>query len=156
MTLLDGAPEVAAQWHPTKNSDVTPADIASQTHAKFWWQCDAGPDHEWEASPNTRVVGIGSGCPYCSGRKVSVTNSLATIKPSAAAQWDVDRNECGPEDVVAGSKKKYWFKLGEMSVQRSLVSFKREDGDDDLVASLTKSCLDLMNFLELDEENKKK
>jgi hypothetical protein len=72
-TLASAAPEVAAQWHPTKNGDVTPADIRFQTSKKYWWRCDAGPDHVWEASPHKRV-GKKVGCPCCSGHKMSVTN----------------------------------------------------------------------------------
>jgi hypothetical protein len=41
-----------------------------------------------------------------------VTNSLATIKPLAAAQWHPTENgELTPADVVAGSGKMYWFDL---------------------------------------------
>jgi hypothetical protein len=122
------APEVAAQWHPTRNCNVTPDGVTSKANKKYWWQCDVGPDHEWEASPAGRVKG-GRGCPCCSGHKVSVTNSLATVKPSAAACWDSDQNKCSAEDVVAGSTKKYWFNLPSKGlVQRSPNSFKREDG----------------------------
>jgi hypothetical protein len=102
------APELAAQWHPNKNGKLTPADIDAQTDKFYWWRCDAGPDHEWEARPDKRV-GRGSGnCPYCSGNKVSVTNSLAALKPSAAKFWDVARNQCDPEDIIADSKTKCW------------------------------------------------
>jgi hypothetical protein len=123
------APELAAQWHQTKNGDVTPADIDAQTHKFYWWLCDAGPDHEWEARPDKRVgKGIGN-CPFCSGNKVSVTNSLATMKPSAAAFWDVARNQFGPEDVIADSKIKCWFTLpGKGPVLRALNTLKLEKG----------------------------
>jgi hypothetical protein len=126
-SLATLAPIVAAQWHPTKNADVTPADITSQTGKKYWWQCDVGADHEWEASPGDRV-GKGTGCPYCSGHRVSMTNSFAAIKPSAAAWWDSALNGSGPDDILAGSNKKYWFNIPELDcVQRSPNSFKRED-----------------------------
>lgn len=49
---------------------------------KVWWKCSNGPDHEWQASPNSRTnPSIKSGCPCCSGRKVSVTNSLTLLYP---------------------------------------------------------------------------
>jgi Zn finger protein HypA/HybF involved in hydrogenase expression len=99
-------PDVAAQWHRTRNGDVTPADIASQTHKKYWWWCDAGPDHEWEASPSVRV-----GCPYCANQKVSVTNSLATMAPDVAAQWHPTKNgDLTPADVVSRTYRKFWWK----------------------------------------------
>jgi hypothetical protein len=84
-TLAIAAPAVAAQWHPTKNGDVTPADVTYRTQKKYWWKCDAGQDHEWEARVSSRV-GMNTGCPFCCGRKVSETNSLVKIAPAVAAQ----------------------------------------------------------------------
>jgi hypothetical protein len=109
-SLATLAPGVAAQWHPTKNGDVTPADITSQTHKKCWWRCDAGSDHEWEASPNSRV-GRGTGCPCCNGNKVSVTNSLATLAPTVAAQWHPTKNgDLTPADITSRTHKKCWWR----------------------------------------------
>jgi hypothetical protein len=108
-SLATLAPKIAAQWHPTKNGDVTPADVVSQTQKKYWWLCDAGPDHEWKATPSDRV-GSGTGCPCCSGNKVSVTNSLATLAPQVAAQWHPTKNgDVTPADVISQTNKKYWW-----------------------------------------------
>ena len=63
-SLLALAPGVAAEWHPTKNGDISPADVRSQARRKYWWRCSAHPEHEWTASPNNRV-GKNTGCPHC-------------------------------------------------------------------------------------------
>ena len=63
--LLNNYPEVAAQWHPTKNGDKKPEDFTPGSGKKAWWECGRG--HEWEATINNRTKG--NGCPYCSGRK---------------------------------------------------------------------------------------
>jgi hypothetical protein len=34
------------EWHPTKNDDLTPADVAAGSNKKFWWKCDVAEDHE--------------------------------------------------------------------------------------------------------------
>jgi hypothetical protein len=129
-SLASLAPEIAAQWHQTKNGELTPADVVSRSGKDFWWQCDVSLDHEWKARPSVRV-GKGSGCPCCEGRKVSVTNSLATVKPLAAALWDPIKNgDLMPTDVVASSHRKHWFVIpGKGAVQRALGSFKREVGE---------------------------
>jgi hypothetical protein len=128
--LSYSSPEVAAQWHPTKVGELTPSKVMSKSHTKRWWLCDAGNDHEWEANPDQRVRRLGnSGCPCCKGKEMVVTNSLATIKPTVAALWDYERNECDPVDVIAGSGKKYWFQLPKIGAMlRSPSSFLREDG----------------------------
>ncbi len=105
-------PDLAAQWHPTKNGELTPAGVVAGTHSALWWKCAEGPDHEWQASGANRTKG--RGCPFCGGKRVSVTNSLATVSPELAAQWHPTRNgDLTPADVVAGTNKKLWWQCAE-------------------------------------------
>jgi len=62
-------PELAKEWHPTKNGDLTPKDISQGSVKKVWWMCSRDDDHEWQSTVNNRTNG--SGCPVCIGRKVS-------------------------------------------------------------------------------------
>jgi very-short-patch-repair endonuclease len=105
-------PEVTKQWHQTKNGDVLPSQVRAISGKKYWWKCDVADDHEWEATPRTRTT-IGAGCPCCSGRQLSVTNSLATLFPDVAAQWHPTKNSESPESVVGGSRVKTWWKCYE-------------------------------------------
>ena len=73
-SLANNFPNIAAEWHPTKNRENTPEQVISGSHKKYWWKCDKGPDHEWEATLGHRV-GNSSGCPFCAGKKVSVMAS---------------------------------------------------------------------------------
>lgn len=52
-------PEIAKQWHPTKNGILTPKDVASGISKKVWWKCPKGDDHEWSATINHRTSGTG-------------------------------------------------------------------------------------------------
>jgi len=58
-------PELAKQWHPTKNGELTPSDVTASSHKKAWWQCEK--EHQWEATVKKRSRG--SGCPYCNNNK---------------------------------------------------------------------------------------
>jgi len=101
-------PDIASEWHPTKNGGLTPEQVLAGSNKKVWWICGEGPDHEWEASSHTRTGKGTTGCPCCSGNKLSVTNSLATLFPDVAAQWHFQKNDgVTPDQVVAGSNKKY-------------------------------------------------
>ena len=101
-------PDVAAQWHPTKNGDLTPDQVAARSGKRHWWQCPEGPDHEWEAVVASRTSG--SGCPCCSGYKVSVTNSLSALHPDLAVQLHPTKNgDLTPDQVIAGSNSKFWW-----------------------------------------------
>ena len=102
-------PALMAQWHPTLNGDLSPREISYGSGRRVWWKCPKGPDHEWQATPNSRTTGE-SGCPFCTSRRVSVTNSLAALFPEFAAQWH-DRNAgLRPDQLVAGSTRAVWWK----------------------------------------------
>ena len=32
-------PKIANEWHPVKNGDLTPNDIAASSNIKVWWKC---------------------------------------------------------------------------------------------------------------------
>jgi predicted secreted protein len=102
-------PWLSQWWHPEKNGSLKPMDVIAGSNRSVWWICREGPDHEWRARVNT--VTRGNGCPYCSGKMVSVTNSLATIDPELAAQWNPTKNgSLTPRDLVIGSAKRVWWR----------------------------------------------
>ena len=41
-------PELANEWHPTKNGTLTPADVTSASRKNVWWLGKCG--HEWDAT----------------------------------------------------------------------------------------------------------
>jgi hypothetical protein len=57
-------PQIAKEWHPTKNGGLRPEEVTYGSELKVWWQCQDRDDHSWQASPNNRT-NMGSGCPYC-------------------------------------------------------------------------------------------
>jgi superfamily II DNA or RNA helicase len=107
-SLASRYPEIALQWHPKKNGNLTPEQVVSGSHKGRWWKCSEGSDHEWKASPDNRTKG--QGCPFCAGQKASVTNSIASLYPELAQQWHSKRNgELTPNQVVAGSNRRVWW-----------------------------------------------
>ena len=54
-SLAELFPDVASEWHPTLNGDLTPKEVTRASNKKFMWKCDKGPDHVWEASVNNRT-----------------------------------------------------------------------------------------------------
>jgi len=108
-SLKSQFPYIAGQLHPTKNNGIKASEIAAMSSKKVWWLCKKGPDHVWQATPANRT-GRGSGCPCCAGRQASVTNSLASLFPAIARQWDKNKNgKLKPSQVTASSKKKVWW-----------------------------------------------
>lgn len=100
-------PELAAQWHPTKNSGLSPEQVAPHSGKRVWWRCEQG--HEWQAVIASRVAG--NGCPVCSNRKiVEGVNDLTVTRPDLAAQWHPTRNgKFTPQQVSLHSGKSVWW-----------------------------------------------
>jgi hypothetical protein len=103
-------PDIAKEWHPTKNGDLIPEKITPGSNKKLWWQCKKG--HEWLAIINYRKNG--DGCPYCSNKKVGYGNDLQSKFPEIAKEWHPTKNgDLKPSDIVFGTSKKAWFKCRE-------------------------------------------
>lgn len=68
-------PELAKEWHPTKNGNLTPFDVFANSNNYAWWLCLAC-GHEWKAKINNRNIGK-RGCPHCANcRSSSVPEQL--------------------------------------------------------------------------------
>ena len=58
-------PQLAADWHPSRNGNLTPCDVTAGSNRKAWWLGQCG--HEWEATISSRSSGCG--CPLCDEEK---------------------------------------------------------------------------------------
>ena len=101
-------PDLASEWHPTKNGDLTPDMVTSGSHKKVHWLSQCG--HEWEAVIGSRQYG--SGCPICANQAVlSGYNDLTTTNPDLASEWHPTKNGRLTPDMVAAcsNKKVHWL-----------------------------------------------
>lgn len=105
--LADVCPLLVKEWHPTKNHDLTPQNVAPASHKSVWWQCEKG--HEWIAEIRSRTKG--AKCPVCCNKKiVTGVNDLGTTHPNIAAQWHKEKNgTLTPQSVVQGNHRKVWW-----------------------------------------------
>jgi len=79
-------PDLAKQWHPTKNENITPNNVVAGSHKKVWWLCTNNPLHDWTASIKNRSSKK-HGCPYCkltpqSKQELTILFELKSIFPS--------------------------------------------------------------------------
>ncbi|MDQ4214079.1 zinc-ribbon domain-containing protein [Microbacterium capsulatum] len=114
------APEVAAEWHPTLNGEITPTMVTLRNGKKRWWRCELG--HEWRTTTASRTAG--NGCPTCAGRNVQIgVNDLASRRPAVALTWHPTRNgEVRPIDVTQFSNRSFWWQCLKGHEWRSTVN----------------------------------
>lgn len=110
-------PEIAKQWHPTKNGEKTPDMFTFGCHQYFWWKCVIAEDHVWRATISNRVKITSrnkGGCPFCINQKVSMSNCLSTKFPEIASEWHPCKNGIlTPDMVVHGCGKRVWWKCSK-------------------------------------------
>ena len=102
--------QLMSEWDWERNVHIAPSQITLGSIKKIWWKCKN--DHKWETTVNNRTSKNGTGCPYCSNRKVLVGfNDLASVYPTLTTEWDQEMNgKNTPQNIVFGSNKKFWWK----------------------------------------------
>lgn len=80
--LADTQPEIASQWHPTRNGSLGPADLVWDSRRTAWWRSDCC-GHEWQSSPRDRDKRQRLRCPACR----TILGSLAWEQPDIAEEW---------------------------------------------------------------------
>jgi hypothetical protein len=109
-------PDIAREWHPQKNGNLTPYDLVPGSTKKVWWQCRNNPMHEWKVRCIDRTGKRKRGCPYCAGQRVHPSSCLANTNPEIAREWHPQKNGfLTPYDVTAGSGKKVWWRCSKNS-----------------------------------------
>ena len=59
-------PNIASEWHPSKNGGLRPEGFMPGTHQEAWWLCPKG--HSYKKAIGTKVsAGYKRGCPKCAG-----------------------------------------------------------------------------------------
>ncbi|RSN39295.1 lysine biosynthesis protein LysW [Amycolatopsis sp. WAC 04197] len=80
--LADTLPEIAGQWHPTRNGKLTPQNVVWDSKRTVWWLAKCC-GHEWQESVRDRDKYQRLRCPTCR----TILGSLAWQSPDLAATW---------------------------------------------------------------------
>lgn len=100
-------PEIAKEWN-VKLNKKTPKMMQPHSNEIAYWDC-AVCKSTYDKKINERT-GNQEGCPYCAGKRVNSTNSLAVTHKTLSDEWDVEKNgDLTPDDVTRGSHKKVWW-----------------------------------------------
>lgn len=94
-SLAQVRPDIAKDWHPSKNAPLTPNDVVAGGDRRVWWVCKHG--HEWQASIGSRVIN-GTGCSKCSLQtsriEIAVYSELKALFDVVAWREKISGYEC--------------------------------------------------------------
>ena len=103
------SPELASEWHPTKNGSLKPNQVSAGSDKRVWWLGVCG--HEWDVGIGDRVK-YSTGCPFCKGnlRVMLGINDFGTLQPVLSSEWHPSKNrDLVPSGVREFSMKKIWW-----------------------------------------------
>lgn len=123
-SFADNSPNLAKEWHPTKNGSLQPSMLSCGSNINVWWKCPQGDDHEWQNSIVSRIQS--PKCPYCCGKKVALDNSLAHCFPLLEKEWHPTKNTLNPSDVTKCSGKKVWWQCDKGHEWEAAVTARRK------------------------------
>lgn len=90
------------------NNKTSYYDVEKSSKNIIWLKCNNNQGHpDYALSANN--FHKSHSCPYCSGKKVCLTNSFGYMYPEAINIWS-DKNEKTPFDYYYNSNEKVWFK----------------------------------------------
>lgn len=110
-------PEIANQWHPTKNGKLRPDMFSPYASYKAWWLCPVCKG-EWQASIDRRTSGFKKGkgnCPICTSHMLKKGyNDLESWSQKndslILSLWDYDANDKLPDEYFPKSSKSVFWK----------------------------------------------
>lgn len=133
-SLATKYPDIAKEWHPTKNGNLKPEHMDYSSHVKVWWVCGkCGNEFQKSISGRTSVIKKQVGCAFCTGQRRRVGfNDLETLYPGIKQFWCEKENaeigmsfeQCAPTSV----KYSYWnFGNGPqlMQTRNAVVRYKK-------------------------------
>ncbi len=115
------------QWDHDRNpqNGNFPDNTTLKSSKRIWWhchECPKGKVHSWQARASHRSsVNKASGCPFCVGHNLCVCNSLETVCPDVAADFDSRRNGVSAAEVTSSSRTKYTWLSDEPGAKKRAV-----------------------------------
>jgi len=116
------------QWDHDRNGENGnfPGNTTLQSSKPIWWHCHEclnGKVHSWQARPNNRTSGKNAtGCPFCAGRMLCECNSLQTVYPDVAADFDIKKNGVSPAEVTRSTQTEYSWLSDEPGAKKRSVN----------------------------------
>lgn len=117
--LATKRPDLALEWHPFKNGNLTPFDVTCGYDKKVWWQCSKG--HEWKSTVNHR--NSGTGCPRCNNSKgeMKIDEILSTFDIPHGSQYTFKDLRGYKDKILKFDVSVFWDK--EKTQLRGLIEY---------------------------------
>ena len=127
-SFLDTMPELAKEWDYEKNGILRPENYSYKSSIIVWWKCHkCGNSYRMSIKQKSNNQ---SPCPICSNKRLVLgINDLATTHPELAKEWDYEKNDKKPTEVISNSDRKvYWVCKKGHSYMQTIYARKSGQG----------------------------
>ena len=113
-TLAECNHPLLQDWDTEANAKegLFPDKLRLGSNKRVHWvchKCPLGLTHKWVSKINSRAL-AGNGCSCCDGKTACKCNSLPSLYPGIAQEWDHGKNDMTPSDFTARSQAVVWWK----------------------------------------------
>lgn len=108
-SLVIMRPELAKEWDYDKNGIMRPENYSCKSDVKVWWKClKCGSSYQLPIRLKYNNV---NSCSFCANKRLMPGyNDLASTHPELAKEWDYEKNEIKPNEVISyGDRKVFWI-----------------------------------------------
>ena len=127
-TFAEAKHALMEQWDHDKNGEnvIFPDNTTLRSGKFIWWQCHEcakGKVHSWQARSVDRTSPKKlRGCPYCAGYQLCECNSLETVCPDVATDFDAEKNGVTAAEVTSSAGTKYSWLSDEPGAKKRSVN----------------------------------
>jgi len=121
-------PKATKEWMYEKNLPLTPKTVSYGSQKIAFFKCSKNSKHIWDIKIGERMR---FGCPFCTGKRVHIDDSLLVKRPDLVDEWDYEKNLIKPSEVLTGSDKKIWWICRRVATHKwpALVGRRARRGD---------------------------
>ena len=129
-TFAEAKHALLQQWDHDRNRENGnfPDNTTLQSRKLIWWHCCECPKSKvlsWQAWADDRTCG--RGCPCCVGHKLCECNTLGTVCPDVAADFDITKNGISPAEVTRSTHTKYSWLSDEPGAKKRSVAQRTQN-----------------------------
>ncbi|MDA8550826.1 zinc-ribbon domain-containing protein [Candidatus Poseidoniales archaeon] len=125
-------PQLADEFHPTKNGDLTPDNLVAGTNLILHWICSTC-SHEWAVGGNNRSTSNNpSGCGVCNGGALHSDgrNSMRNTHPHLAEEFHPTKNGAyTPDNLKASTHRRVFWICSKCSHEWKTAGSNRTTGE---------------------------
>ena len=130
-TLTECNHPLLEEWDKEANAKegLFPDKLRLGSNKRVHWvcsKCPLGMMHKYVSTVNARALS-GSGCSCCRGRTACKCNSLPSLYPEVAREWDFSKNDKTPWDYTAKSQAVVWWKSSDLRSWQQPISSRTDD-----------------------------